>query len=111
MIALVAVLATLLLVAIATLAAGGIVVIRRELATKADQQVTEALQDRLLAGLYIEKVVVTLSSGETFTGLLADVDEKSLMLREAVALAGEQRMDVDGELLIPRADVLYLQKP
>jgi flagellar basal body-associated protein FliL len=66
-IALVAVLATLLLVAIVMLAAAVVVLSRRELSRKADDQVAEALQDRLMNGLYVERVVVTLRTAETFT--------------------------------------------
>jgi hypothetical protein len=104
--ALVAVLATLLTIAVVVLVGLAVAAARRDLTRRADEQVD---RDRLVASLYLERVVVTLHSGEGFTGLLADQDAESLLLRSAQALPAGR--DVDGELLIPRRDVHYLQKP
>lgn len=111
MIALVAVLATLLLVALLGLVVCSVWVVRRGLTRTADEQVAATLADRLMDGLYVERVVVTLRSGEAFSGLLADKDDKSLLLRSAESLTSGKAVPVDGELLIPRADVLYVQQP
>lgn len=75
----------------------------------ADRQVDASLVDRLMNSLYVERVIVTLRTGEAFGGLLTDLDDRMLNLREAFSLPS--RDTVDGDLLIPRADVLYLQKP
>ena len=59
----------------------------------------------------MEKVIVTLRSGEAFSGLLADMDEKTVLLHSAEAFGEGRKVPVDGELLIPRGDVLYFQRP
>lgn len=58
------------------------------------------------------KVIVTLKSGDAFDGLLFATDGDALVLREATALAyGRQQENVivEGEALILRADVAYMQ--
>lgn len=109
MIALVAVLATLLVVAVVVLAALGVIAARREIGKVADAQVDAATSNRLMDGLYVERVIVTLTNGEAFGGLLVDMDAHTINLRESFSLPG--KTEVDGELLIPRADVSYIQKP
>jgi hypothetical protein len=107
-----AVLATLLALAVAVLVVLAVVASRRELMRRADEQVDASLADRLLGGVYAEKVMVTRSAGEAFLGVLADMDDRMLLLREAQAVGADgQRRSVDGELLIPRADVAYIQRP
>lgn len=66
--------------------------------------------DRLLRHLIKERFVITLKSGESFDGLLADVDVKTIRLVNAWALADKDRVSVDGELFIPRAEIVYMQK-
>jgi hypothetical protein len=68
----------------------------------------------LVEELIVERIVVTLRgrNGEketAFAGLLASVDVKSLVLREAEALTTTGRKKVDGELLLPRAEIAYIQ--
>lgn len=67
--------------------------------------------DRLLRNLYVNRVVVTLHSGEGFAGLLVDSDSLSLRFAQVEALTGSARTPVDGELIVPRGEVLYLQRP
>lgn len=60
------------------------------------------------------RCIVTLKTGDSFAGVLFDADAEALILREAEALgAGERRTNlvVDGEVLILRADVAYVQFP
>jgi small nuclear ribonucleoprotein (snRNP)-like protein len=66
------------------------------------------LRDRKLA-----KVVVELHSGETFQGVLASCDSKSVVLSSVSALNGPEALPtkIDGDLLIPRGDVKFLQRP
>jgi hypothetical protein len=59
-------------------------------------------------------VLVTLKSGESFSGVLWEADGGALVLRETSAIgAGEKRTDLplDGELLILLPDVAYIQRP
>ena len=68
-------------------------------------------RDRLLKQLLRDRFVVTLRGGESFDGLLADADEKTVRLVDAFALDGKNRVSVDGELFIPRGEVVYMQRP
>lgn len=69
-------------------------------------------EDRLVGHQLAERLVVSMKSGDGFAGLLIDHDARTLKLREAMGIskAGE-RAPVDGELLIPRAEVAYVQRP
>ncbi len=57
------------------------------------------------------RVVVTLKSGESFAGVLVEARE-ALVLRQTEAL-GDNRasVPVDGEVLILRSDVSFIQVP
>lgn len=60
------------------------------------------------------RAIVTLKTGDAFSGVIYDVDAEAIVLREAEALgAGEKRTNlvVDGEVLILRPDVAYVQLP
>lgn len=68
----------------------------------------------LLAGRRRRRVLVTLKTGEAFSGVLFAVDRDAIVLREAVAVAYGARSEnvaVDGEALILRPDIAYLQLP
>lgn len=66
---------------------------------------------RIVRGLFREEIVATLKTGETFKGVLVAADAHALVLREAHQLAERGSVPVDGELLLPRADIRYLQRP
>jgi hypothetical protein len=69
-------------------------------------------RDRLLQHHLRDRFIITLATGETFEGLLTDVDERTVWLVDAYALAANgDRAKADGELALPRAGVLYLQRP
>ena len=68
-------------------------------------------RDRLMRQALRERFILTLASGETFDGLLVDVDDKTFRLVNAFAIDGAGRVSIDGDLFIPRTDVLYLQRP
>lgn len=70
-----------------------------------------ARADRLVRGVLRERFVVTLRSGETFDGLLVDADAKTFRLVSAWAVDGKNRVSVDGELFLPRDQVVYMQRP
>jgi small nuclear ribonucleoprotein (snRNP)-like protein len=60
------------------------------------------------------RVVVTLKSGASFEGVLAEVDARAWVLRSAQALGvGDHgaNVPVDGEVLILVSDVEYAQRP
>ena len=68
----------------------------------------------LLAQRRVRRVIVTLKSGEAFGGLLYAADRECVVLREAEALAfrpDQSNVIVEGEALIFRADVAYIQLP
>lgn len=68
----------------------------------------------LLATRRKRQVLVTLKSGESFAGLLMETDRDALVLRESTAIAyGKQaeNVAVQGEAVILRADVAYMQFP
>ena len=68
-------------------------------------------RDKLVKRALRERFIATLRSGETFDGLLVDVDEKTFRFTNAWAVDGKNRISVDGELFLPRSEVLYLQRP
>ena len=70
-----------------------------------------ARRDRLIRQSLRERFVVTLRTKESFEGLLLDADEKTIRLTDARALDGSVRVLVDGDLYLPRSEVVYLQRP
>lgn len=75
--------------------------------------VTLTSRDRLIRRRMREKVIVTMKSGEAFMGVLAEADSRSFVLRDAKALtdATARPVPVDGELVLDRAQVEYMQRP
>jgi len=68
----------------------------------------------VLAERRARQVLVTLKTGETFAGVLYQQDADVIVLREATAMAFGPRSEnvpVEGEALILRADIAYLQLP
>lgn len=71
-------------------------------------------RDRLLRERLCDKVVVTLKSGPSFSGVLFKVDDRTVILRDTQALEagpGGGPAAVDGELVLFRSDIDYLQRP
>lgn len=69
---------------------------------------------RLLRDRLRRKAIVTLKDGQSFAGVLFDADRETLILRNTEALdAGERgsAVPVDGEILLFRADVAFVQLP
>lgn len=60
-----------------------------------------------------EKVIVTLKSGEAFSGLLWEADDKVWVLRDAVAIgvASKPSVGVDGEVILLADTVAFAQRP
>jgi hypothetical protein len=68
--------------------------------------------ERLLGERLARQVVVTQSDGQSFAGLVAGHDAGWLLLREAEQFGPQgSRVAVDGELLIPRDRISFIQKP
>ena len=57
------------------------------------------------------EVVVTLTSGPAFSGVLFDSDAVCCVLRDAVGLNSDKPVPVDGELLLRWSDIAYVQLP
>lgn len=70
-----------------------------------------ARPDRLIRQALRERFVVTMRSKEAFEGLLLEADDKTVRLTDAYALSGTDRVSVDGDLYLPRAEVSYMQRP
>lgn len=67
-----------------------------------DQLIRRALRDRF---------VVTMHNKDAFEGLLLDADANTIHITDAYALTGRDRLAVDGDLYLPRAQVAYMQRP
>lgn len=62
----------------------------------------------VLRGKKLDRFVVTLSSGETVSGLLSEHDDTRLVFVD-VKLVGEGVAPAEGALYVDRAHVLYMQ--
>lgn len=71
-----------------------------------------ARTDRLLRAHLCERFIVTLDDGQTFLGLLRDIDDRVLTLVDVATIApnGDQ-LAVDGELFVERVRINYMQRP
>lgn len=70
-------------------------------------------RDRLVRHRMRARVIVTMKSGEAFSGVLIDADGRSFILRDAKALvdSNARPVPVDGELVLDRSQVDYMQRP
>jgi len=68
-------------------------------------------RDRLLKSLLRERFVITLKSGEAFDGLLDRWDESTVELLNPFAVTEKSRVQVDGRMYLPRAQIAYMQRP
>lgn len=66
----------------------------------------QALRSRIC-----HEVIVTLKTGESFSGILFDRDALVMVLRSAADLQPQAPVPVDGELLIRWENVAYVQLP
>lgn len=69
---------------------------------------------RLIRQRLRRRVIVTLKSGESFGGVFYEADAEAVVLRNAEAIGmGERQSNlvVDGEVLLLRADISFLQLP
>lgn len=68
-------------------------------------------RDRLVRQALRERFLATMRDGATFDGLLVEADERTFRFANASIIKGNSRVSVDGELFLPRSEVLYLQRP
>lgn len=69
-------------------------------------------RSRLIRRVMRERFIVTMSSGETFEGILRDADRRHLVLVDAAPVdGGPERHPIDGELFLPADKVIYMQRP
>lgn len=67
--------------------------------------------DRLVRRHMRSSIIVTLSSDETFEGVLFDADDSHVILANAHALAPNgDRVAVEGHLWLPRFGIAYMQQ-
>ena len=93
-----------------TVAAGGAVAVA--LLALAAVLVYLRPSDRLLRDHLLTRYVVTVASGETFDGLLAAVDARTLVLRQVGVLKVDGGLTpVDGDVVLRRDAVSYMQRP
>lgn len=59
-----------------------------------------------------KQVIVTLKDGTAFAGVLFEMDPEVIILRNADSLSRDgSRVRVDGELLLLRGDIGFIQRP
>lgn len=61
-----------------------------------------------------ERVLVTLVTGEAFAGVLWEADARAWVLRDAVAVGAANdstNVSVDGEVVLPAANIAFAQRP
>lgn len=69
-------------------------------------------RERVLPGRVRHEVIVTLTNDNAFRGVLAQSDGACLVLRNAELVHGQTKpLSVDGEVLLLRRDVLFIQRP
>lgn len=73
------------------------------------------MRDRLLRNVLRERFLVTLKSGASFDGLLDEWSKDHFVFVDAGSMAdapgqSRQRVAIQGELWIARADIDYMQK-
>ncbi len=71
-------------------------------------------RDRLLKQALRDRFLVTMSTGETFDGLLDEHDANTVILIDASAVTdvsgSVRRSKVDGKVFLPRARIAYMQR-
>jgi len=67
--------------------------------------------DRILQRLVRTRFLVATRTGATWDGVLMEADERSVVLRDAKVIGTDgTETPADGEVLIPRGDVAYMQR-
>jgi small nuclear ribonucleoprotein (snRNP)-like protein len=70
-------------------------------------------RDRLVRSRMREDVIVTMTTGDAFRGILYAADGRTFILRDAKTLTDSsgRPVPVDGELILDRTRIDYFQRP
>ena len=68
-------------------------------------------KERVLTSLLKERFIVSLTDGNAVEGLFIDADFKTIQLSDCYRITVDARVRLDGEMFIPRGNVIYIQKP
>lgn len=67
-------------------------------------------RDRIIRGYLRHRLLVTTHEDLTWEGVVMDIDTHTVSLWKAVAISADgKRVPADGEVLLPRTDVAYMQ--
>lgn len=70
--------------------------------------------DRILRALVRHRFVVTMVDDQTWDGVVMEADAQTIVLRDVAAVVREgetvKRVPADGEVLLPRSRVAYMQR-
>lgn len=67
--------------------------------------------DRIMRGLVRSKFLLTTKADQTWEGVLLEVDDNCLVLAEAALVEHDgSKTPADGQVLLPRRDVAYMQR-
>lgn len=66
--------------------------------------------DRVVRRLLRTEFLVTMKTGQTWQGILLEVDDRTLVLHSAAEIQPDgTRVSADGQIYLPRSDVAYMQ--
>lgn len=70
-------------------------------------------RDRLLRSRLREEFIVTMSDGSGWRGVLYAADDRTIALRGVTSMTSQdgQRRPVDGELILERSHISFMQRP
>lgn len=68
-------------------------------------------RDRIVRQHLRDRFLLTLTDGSAIEGLLIDADATTIILADCNAVTPSAKTSVDGQVFIPRANVLYMQRP
>jgi small nuclear ribonucleoprotein (snRNP)-like protein len=69
---------------------------------------------RLLRERLLTRLIVTLKNGQSFEGVLYELDDRAWFLRDACAIgAGEKNtnLPLDGEVVLLTSEIAFAQRP
>ena len=71
--------------------------------------------DRIMRGLIRHRFVITMVDEQAWDGVVMEADDRTIVLRDVSALIRKddrvERVPADGEVLVPRNRVAYMQRP
>ena len=71
--------------------------------------------DRIMRALVRHRFVITMVDEQAWDGVVMEADDRSIVIRDVTALVRDgdtvKRVPADGEVVLPRARVAYMQRP